>query len=204
MSDRYWDDQSATFDEAPDHGLHDPAARSAWTALLTAQLPPAPARIADLGCGTGTLAVLLAQAGHRVCGLDFSRGMIDRARAKAESARVDIELVVADAMSPPWPPGSMDCVLARHVLWALPDARRALGRWLALLRRSGRLVLEGRWSTGTGISAERATALVNRPERSLHLTPLTDPILWGGPVSDERYLLVSDPARPGGISAKAQ
>jgi SAM-dependent methyltransferase len=41
------------------------------------------ARILDLACGTGTLAVELARKGHRVWGIDRSKRMIERARDKA-------------------------------------------------------------------------------------------------------------------------
>ena len=41
-------------------------------------------RILDLGCGTGSLAVLLAQSGHTVHGVDGSPAMIRRAREKAQ------------------------------------------------------------------------------------------------------------------------
>ena len=50
----FWDDQAAVFDEAPDHGMSDPTVREAWAALLLPLLPSVPARVADLGCGTGT------------------------------------------------------------------------------------------------------------------------------------------------------
>lgn len=33
--------------------------------------------VIDIGCGPGTLALPLARAGHRVCAIDFSEGMID-------------------------------------------------------------------------------------------------------------------------------
>lgn len=45
--------------------------------------------VLDVGCGTGRHAVRLAQAGARVTGLDFSRGMLAKARAKAGAERVD-------------------------------------------------------------------------------------------------------------------
>lgn len=61
----YWDRQAATFDEDPDHGLRDPLVREAWTSLLLPLLPPAPASVVDLGCGTGSLSVLLAGATSR-------------------------------------------------------------------------------------------------------------------------------------------
>ncbi len=68
----YWDSQAATFDEQPDHGLRDPHVRAAWEQLLLPRLPPVPAMIADLGCGTGSLSVLPAAAGHTVAGLDLA------------------------------------------------------------------------------------------------------------------------------------
>jgi ubiquinone/menaquinone biosynthesis C-methylase UbiE len=84
MSDSdLWDREARTFDEAADHGLADPDCREAWRSLLLEHLPPAPARVADLGCGTGTLALLLAEEGYVVDGVDFSREMVRLARAKA-------------------------------------------------------------------------------------------------------------------------
>jgi SAM-dependent methyltransferase len=190
----YWDEQAASFDDAPDHGLRDPAIRAAWRELLLPVMPPLPARIADLGCGTGSLAVLLAGAGYRVSGLDLAPRMVERARAKARAAAVEADFEVADAMAPPWPPGTFDVVLARHVLWALPDPGEGLDRWLALLRPGGRLILvEGRWWTGAGIESREVLNLLEARGRATSLTPLTDGALWGLAVDDERYLVVSDP-----------
>jgi ubiquinone/menaquinone biosynthesis C-methylase UbiE len=196
MSDlsRYWDEQASTFDDEPDHGLRDPMTRSAWMKLLSEHLPPVPARIADVGCGTGTLAVLLRARGYRVHGLGSSAGMITQATAKAAAAGVHVEFLVADAMSPPWVVRSFDCVLARHVLWALPDPELGLERWLSLLQPGGRLVLiEGRWSTGAGLTAEQTLSLLAKSGRLSIVTELVEPKLWGGSVDDERYLVVSDP-----------
>jgi SAM-dependent methyltransferase len=193
MSDRaFWDEQAAAFDEEPDHGLRDPAVREAWAELLARLLPPPPADVADLGCGTGSLAVLLGEAGHRVRGLDLSERMVDAARAKAAAAGVDVDLRVGDAAAPPYPRGSADVVLARHVLWALPDPAAALGRWTRLLRPGGRLVLvEGRWSTGAGLTADECRGLVLRHRGEALVERLDDPALWGRATRDERYALLS-------------
>ena len=98
-------------------------------------------------------------------------------------------------------------ILARHILWTLPDPQMALARWRQLLRPGGRfLLVEGRWwSVGDeGYAYEdrmpwagvvRAVDLVAAMEplvRRVEVVPLTDPVLWGQEVADERYLLVAD------------
>lgn len=190
--ERFWDSQASRFDEEPDHGLRDPEVRACWRDLLLAVLPPAPARVADLGCGTGSIAVLLAGEGYEVHGVDLSGAMVAAARAKASKAGVTVGLEHGDAAVPPWEPSSFDVVFARHVLWALPDPEAVVARWTTLLRPGGRLVLvEGLWYTGGGLSAARCRELVaaHRAEVSVH--PLTDSRLWGRSITDERYLLVS-------------
>lgn len=186
-----WDALAARYDEADDHGLGDPAVRAAWRDLLTGLLPPAPARVADLGCGTGTLTLLLAEAGHRVDAVDFSPAMVRRARAKL-AGRTGVTVERGDASDPPLRP-AYDAVLCRHVLWALPDPAAVLRRWVGLLAPGGRLVLvEGSWHTGAGLTAAETTALVEGAGCTAELHPLGERVeLWGAPVSDERYAVVA-------------
>jgi SAM-dependent methyltransferase len=191
----FWDGAAATFDEEPDHGLRDPAVRSAWTALLRTHLPDPPADVLDLGCGTGTLTVLLAAAGYRVEGLDLAPAMVAAARDKVAAAGVTATVEVGDAADPPGRPSAYDVVLTRHVLWALPDPAAAVARWVRLLRPGGRMLLvEGQWRTGGGLSAEETRRLVLPYATSVESVALIDPTLWGGPISDVRYLCVALPA----------
>ena len=188
---RMWDGEAAAFDEPADHGLRDPAVRAAWRSLLVSLVPAAPARVADLGCGTGTLSLLLADEGYAVDGVDFAPAMVARAVAKA-AGRHDVRFGVGDAAEPPLEPGTYDVVLCRHVLWALPDPAAALRRWVDLLAPGGRLVLvEGRWSTGAGLTAAETVALVEATGRPAELTRLTDPVYWGRAITDERYVVRS-------------
>jgi SAM-dependent methyltransferase len=183
-----WDAEAAGFDREADHGLADPVTRAAWRDLLLGVLPPAPARIADLGCGTGTLSRLLVDEGYDVTGVDFSPAMIARARAKVPSAA----FVVADATRPPLPLGSFDVVLSRHVLWALPDPAAAFVRWCELLLPGGIAVLvEGNWSTGAGLGAVEVARIVESAGFESAVTPLPEPVYWGRSITDERYLLVA-------------
>jgi ubiquinone/menaquinone biosynthesis C-methylase UbiE len=188
----YWDSQADVFDAEPDHGLLDPDVRAAWRNLLLPLLPAAPATVADIGCGTGTLSVLLADAGHELHGLDLSDRMVAHARAKAKRAGVSARFDQGDAERPPFPAGSFDAVLVRHVLWALPDPDAALLAWIRLLKPQGCLILvEGRWGTGAGLSAADCSAAVLRHRKSATVTPLPEAAYWGREIDDERYLLIS-------------
>jgi len=129
-----WDAEAARFDEEPDHGLLDPAVRAAWADLLR-ECVPAWSTVLDLGCGTGSLAVLLAEQGHVVTGVDLSPRMLEAAQDKAVRHSTDVTFVLGDASEPPVA-GPFDVVLARHVVWALPDRSGALDRWAALLAAS--------------------------------------------------------------------
>lgn len=189
---RFWNEQAARFDDEADHGLRDPAVRETWRRLLRSVLPEPPADVADLGCGTGSLAVLLAEDGFNVTGIDLSDEMISRARQKASIASVTATFRVGDASSPEIVASSMNAVLARHVTWALPDPADALARWAALLREHGCLILvEGRWSTGVGIGSADLTELVRPIIADVEVRQLTDDALWGAAMEDERYMLVA-------------
>jgi SAM-dependent methyltransferase len=178
------------FDDEPDHGLRDHAIRRAWANLLTGVLPPASARVLDVGCGTGTLSVLLAELGHDVLGVDLNPRMIEHARRKARRHRVDARFQVGDAGAPA-ADGRFDVVLARHVVWALPDVRAALDNWLALLNPGGTLVLiEGFWSTGAGLRGADLLPMVQARMATATLRSLSpEASLWGAAVTDERYLI---------------
>jgi hypothetical protein len=63
---------------------------------------------------------------------------------------------------------------------------------VALLKPGGVLVLvEGRWSTGSGLTSAQARSLVLGVRAEAVVTPLTSEDLWGRAIEDERYLLVS-------------
>ncbi|WP_326567851.1 class I SAM-dependent methyltransferase [Amycolatopsis rhabdoformis] len=189
---RFWDEHAATFDEQPDHGLRDAGVRAAWRELLLSLMPAAPAVVVDLGCGTGSLAVLLAQAGYAVCGVDLSGRMIGVAEEKARVGGVSVDWRRGDVAEPPCEAESCDVVLVRHVLWAMADPAAAVGRWCGLLRPGGRLVfVEGRWATRAGLTAEQCQGLVLGHRREATVLKLDDPALWGAVIEDERYAVVS-------------
>lgn len=209
----YWDASADNFDDEADHGLRDPQVSAAWARRLAEWMPEPPADVLDLGCGTGSLTLLLARQGHRPVGVDLSPRMIELAGRKLSGLAVP--LIVGDASDPPsWavplmaggPAGGLfDAVLVRHLVWTLPEPEAALRRWLAMLRPGGRLVLvEGRWQASGGaytegarglpwlggVTAARLVAALEPVAEVIRVEPLTDPLLWGKEIDDERYVVI--------------
>jgi ubiquinone/menaquinone biosynthesis C-methylase UbiE len=86
--------------------------------------------IVDVGCGTGRHAVRLAQMGAKVTGIDFSTGMLARARSKPGADAVTfVEHDIRAAF--PFDAGSFDRVLSCLVLDHVVD----LPAFFAELRR---------------------------------------------------------------------
>lgn len=109
-----------------------------------AQVAPGEA-VLDVGCGTGTLAIAAkrrAGAEGRVHGIDASPEMIERARAKAARAGVDVTFDVAVVERLPFPDGHFDVVLSTLMLHHLPRAVReeAAREMKRVLKPGGRVL----------------------------------------------------------------
>lgn len=188
QAQQYWDGEAATFDQEPDHGLADDKTRAAWRSLLTEHLPTPPATILDIGCGTGSLTLLLAEQDYELTGIDLSTAMIEQAQRKLNTAGYSVPLRVMNAADPHLPGQQFDTIVCRHLLWALPDPAQVLARWSALLKPGGYLLLvEGHWHTGGGLHASKIVDLLPARYIDVQVTDLSgEAILWGQVVEDER------------------
>jgi len=98
-------------------------------------------RVLDVGCGPGDL--LREMARHHggwgvLLGLDFSPGMI--AKAVRSAAGLPVHWFVGDAQCLPFPDGSLDVVMARHVLYHVPDIDHAVAEAARVLDSGGRFL----------------------------------------------------------------
>ena len=107
-----------------------------WDAL---RLTPG-ARLLDAGCGSGQLAIALAERGARVTGIDLSPEMIRRARDRASERGVEIEWRTGDVAQLAEPLAVFDAIQARVLFQFLPDVPGALRELRRVLRPGGRLL----------------------------------------------------------------
>jgi len=146
----HWGRRAPGFDDGFGHNIHTPAERAAWDRIFDLALPRrGPLDALDAGCGTGFLSFELAARGHRVTGVDFAPAMLAQARRKAAERAVLVRFEEADAEQLPFPGGSFDLAISRHVLWTLPHPEAAIDEWIRVLRPGGRLVVvDGQFDPG--------------------------------------------------------
>lgn len=104
------------------------------------------ARLLDLCCGTGDVALALERERSRICGpgarpvlaSDFCRPMLDGARRKLEA---ETGLVEADAMRVPLPDASVDLITVAFGFRNLANYSTALVELARLLAPGGRLAI---------------------------------------------------------------
>lgn len=123
------------------------------------------ARVLDLGCGTGRLALGMAAAGHTVTGVDPARASLEAARAKPGAERV----TWIEGTSPVLPDASFDvAVMTSHVAQFLVDDdewRRTLADLRRALVPGGRLVFDSRdprareWERWNPVDSRRRISL---------------------------------------------
>jgi SAM-dependent methyltransferase len=102
--------------------------------------------VLDLGCGSGRHLILLCQAGCNMVGLDFSRCLLQTAKAKAAQAGVEAVLVLGDMQFLPFRPAVFAAVVSLDASFGyLPSEAadgQSLGEVARVLAAGGVLVLD--------------------------------------------------------------
>jgi ubiquinone/menaquinone biosynthesis C-methylase UbiE len=104
-----------------------------------------PCRVLDIGCGTGSVTLRLANRGHTVTGVDPAHGMLQVARAKDRESKV--EWVQAPAAEFTLPVRFELAIMTGHVFQVFLDDAETLAALRNIHRHmapGGRLILESR------------------------------------------------------------
>lgn len=109
-------------------------------ALITEVAGMPPGRVLDVGCGEGADAIWLAQQGWAVTALDVSAVALDRARAHASEAGVEVNFLLSGLLEAGLEPGSFDLVAALYPALRHTDEHDTEGVLLDLVAGTGTLL----------------------------------------------------------------
>jgi SAM-dependent methyltransferase len=129
-------------------------------------LPPC-ARLLELGCGTGALWTANAAripAGWQIVISDLSAGMLAGAMERIRAAWRPVAGVVADAGEVPIRDGSVDAVVANHMLYHVPDRDRVLAEIHRVMRPEGWLCAATNGRANLRELRELESEAVTRPD----------------------------------------
>ncbi|HEY2603192.1 MAG TPA: methyltransferase domain-containing protein [Thermoleophilaceae bacterium] len=149
-----------------------PAARL----LVERAAPSAGERVVDLGCGTGNAALLAAARGARVTGVDPAQRLLEVARERAATQKLDAEFLKGDAASIPLPDGEAALVISVFGVIFAPDPVAAAAELARVTGPAGRIVLSA-WIPEGAIS-ESVRVAREAIGRALVLPPGPPPFAW--------------------------
>jgi ubiquinone/menaquinone biosynthesis C-methylase UbiE len=130
----FWDRAAAKYARQPIANM----ASYEYTLGRTRGYLAATDRVLEIGCGTGSTALALADAAGHYTATDISPEMIAIARAKPEAARTDnLRFLTCEADDPRLTDDPFDAVLAFNVLHLVPDLEATLAHVAAATRPGG-------------------------------------------------------------------
>jgi ubiquinone/menaquinone biosynthesis C-methylase UbiE len=133
-------------------------------------------RVLDLGCGTGNAALLAAEQGADVTGVDPAGRLLQVARTRAADQGRAIDFITGDAASVPLEDASVDVVLSVFAVIFAPDARAAAEEMARVVDSNGRIVLSA-WIPG-GAMSEMTGAAAETVRQALGAPPGPPPFPW--------------------------
>ena len=107
-------------------------------------IPNSQFSILDVACGTGDMAVSLAERGCKVTGIDLSEEMLEIARRKTASATfylLPFTFYLGDAEALPFAEGEFDAVTCAFGVRNFVHLEKGLNEMLRVLKPGGRMVI---------------------------------------------------------------
>lgn len=142
---------------------------------FVARLPiPAGARVLDVACGTGNLALPAARAGAGVTGVDIATNLLEQGRARAAAEGLSVTFDEGDAEKLPYPDASFDAVISMFGVMFVPRPEVAAAELLRVCRPGGTIALAS-WTPG-GFTGQMFKTIAG------HVPPpagVPSPMQWG-------------------------
>jgi SAM-dependent methyltransferase len=135
-------------------------------------VPPG-ARLLDVACGSGQLALIAASDGVNVTGIDIAENLIARARARAEAQQLPARFEVADAEALPFSEESFDVVASLIGAMFAPRPERVASELIRVCVPGGTIAMAN-W-TAAGFIGQMFKAI----SRFIAPANMPSPLLWG-------------------------
>lgn len=193
MNDRikeHWDKSADGYSKYVNYGMRSKR-RHVWKDVLAREIGRYKVKVLDVGTGPGTLALILAELGYDVIGLDASEEMLKCGRENAIRFDLNVNFVQGDAEKLQFDDESFDVVASRALLWTLPQPEKALREWKRVLKPMGKIVIiDGSWHSNRkrylrkpwrllslpliAITERRTSALTHYNQKMLSQLPLVN------------------------------
>ena len=138
IQEEHFDEVAEVYDESLP--AHVTAHYLAKRTRFVVECCPPPARLLDVGCGTGALAAKLAARGYEATGLDPSEGMLGVLRERAP----EVKAVQASATDMPFDDGEFDLSVSVATMHHIADpnsVRLALAEIVRVVRPGGTVIV---------------------------------------------------------------
>ena len=145
------------------------------------------APVLELACGTGRVTVPLARQGFKMTGLDNSEAMLDEARRKSATAKVEVEWIQADMRDFDLAKTFSLIILPNNTLChllSLDDFEACLASVKKHLARGGKFVVD--------VFVPKMELLVDKPGERFPFSEYDDPDSRGRVVVTESYVYEPD------------
>lgn len=139
----YWSTRTEGYSEVNQKELEGKQ-RKAWLEVLQEHFPEKEKReikILDIGTGPGFFPIILAEAGYQVTAVDYTEGMIQKARENAQKEKGNLMERICfqrmDAQNLTFEKDCFDVVISRNLTWNLEEPEKAYTEWIRVLKPGG-------------------------------------------------------------------
>jgi ubiquinone/menaquinone biosynthesis C-methylase UbiE len=132
-------------------------------------------KVIDVACGSGNLAVIAAQKGATVTGIDIADNLVEAAKQRADKLGLDIKFEQGDAEAMPYADDSFDVVMTMFGAMFAPRPEVTASELVRVCRPGGTIAMAN-W-TPTGFAGQ----MFKLGGKYVPPPPMPAPVLWGVP-----------------------
>jgi len=132
-------------------------------------------KVLDVACGSGNLAIIAAQKGADVTGIDIADNLVEAAKQRADKLGLDIKFEQGDAEALPYEDDTFDVVMTMFGAMFAPRPEVTASELVRVCKPGGTIAMAN-W-TPTGFAGQ----MFKLGGKYVPPPPMPAPVLWGVP-----------------------